>query len=433
MKGAIAAASVALVASAAAAAHNNHAAFHLRRHATPEVCTVYTTIYVSPTEVPTPVVNTTVLVSPTPVVETSSSSTCTEKETPAPAPPAEYPAQSPPAPAPEPPKETYVAGPPPPPPAEQPKPSKPAQEQPKPSKPAQEQPKPSSPATPPPSYHGGGRIVTNGNKWAMTYTPYTRDGQCRSPAQVKEDIANIARLGFTTIRSYSTDCGVFENVVPECQKHGIKVIYGIFLEGGGSGGRGAFSSYANNQLNEIIQKAPKDSVAMIIVGNEALFNNYATPQELASYITHVKQQLTGAGFPSDIAVTTTEPVGTWEQKGKALCGAIDVFAVQIHPYFTSSVSASEAGSFAAQQLEQAAKVCPEAASRGKYITEIGWPKAGRANGAAQPGVEQQKTAIKDILGKVGKESILFSYQDDYWKNPGEYGVEQSFGCSEALA
>jgi exo-beta-1,3-glucanase (GH17 family) len=266
----------------------------------------------------------------------------------------------------------------------------------------------------------------------MTYTPYTAEGDCRSASQVAEDIKNIANMGFTTIRSYSTDCGVFENVVPQCQKHGLKVIYGIFMEGGGSGGKGPFSQYANDQLNDIISNAPKDSVAMIIVGNEALFNNYCTASELASYITYVKEQLAKAGFPSDIAVTTTEPVGTWEEKGAALCDVIDVFAVQIHPYFTSKVVASEAGEFAAQQLEQAAAVCPGAAAKGKYITEIGWPKSGNANGAAVPGVEEQKKALKDIMEKVGSEACLFSYQDDYWKAPGAYGVEQSFGCSEAL-
>jgi len=267
----------------------------------------------------------------------------------------------------------------------------------------------------------------------MTYTPYTAEGECRPLAQVKQDIANIAKLGFTTIRSYSTDCGVFENVVPECQKHGIKVIYGIFMEGGGAKGKGPFSEYANQQLRDIIKGSPKDSVAMIIVGNEALFNNYCTAGELASYIQYVKKELAKAGFPSDIAVTTTEPVGTWEEKGAALCDVIDVFAVQIHPYFTASVSADQAGAFAKQQLAQAAAVCPGAAAKGKYITEIGWPKSGNANGKAVPGVAQQKIAFKSIMKEVGAESCLFSYQDDYWKAPGPYGVEQSFGCSEALA
>lgn len=292
---------------------------------------------------------------------------------------------------------------------------------------AAEKPKPTG------SYSSGGRIVTNGDKWAMTYTPYAPDGNCKTEADIKSDIKLIADLGFTTIRSYSTDCGVFEYVVPACQEHGLKIIYGIFLEAGGSGGKGPFSQYANDQLDDIKKNAPKDGVAMVIVGNECMFNNNCAPAELASYIDHVREQLQGAGFPKDIAITTTEPVGTWEEKGAALCDHIDIFTVQVHPYFTASVTPDMAGDFAAQQLEQAAKVCPEAAAKGKYISEIGWPSAGNSNGKAVAGVAEQKEAMKKIMEKVGAEACLFSFKDDPWKHPGALGVEQHFGCADALA
>lgn len=279
------------------------------------------------------------------------------------------------------------------------------------------------------SYSAGGRIVTKGDKWAITYTPYANSGDCKTSDEIKADIKKISELGFTTIRSYSTDCGVFEYVVPACQKYGLKVIYGIFLEGAG---KGTFSDYANAQLEDIKNKAPKDGVAMVIVGNECMFNNNCQPAELASYIDHVREELRGSGFPSDIAVTTTEPVGTWEEKGAALCDHIDVFTVQVHPYFTQSVTADQAGAFAAQQLEQAAKVCPTAAAKGKYITEIGWPSAGQANGLAVAGVAEQKIAMKKIQESVGTEACLFSFQNDGWKEPGNLDVEQNFGCLEAL-
>ena len=282
------------------------------------------------------------------------------------------------------------------------------------------------------SYASTGRIVTKGDKWAITYTPYTSSGDCKSQSEVQSDISKIAAMGFTTIRSYSTDCGVFENVVPACQAHGLKVIYGIFIEGGGSSGKGTFSSYANDQLKEIISRAPKDSVALLIVGNEFLFNGYGTAQDLGSYIDYCRKELISAGFPSEIAVTTTEPVNIWESLGKDLCSHIDVFGVQVHPFFTSSVSASDAGKFAKSQLAQAAAVCPEVAKRGKYITETGWPSAGESNGQAVPGVSEQKTAIKSILQEVGSEACIFSFQDDKWKAPGSFDVEQNFGCSEAL-
>jgi len=321
---------------------------------------------------------------------------------------------------------------------EVPQPTKPATPE-YPTKPADTpKPKPSSskPADKPKptgGYSSGGRIVTNGNKWAMTYTPYAPSGDCKTESDIKSDIKQIADLGFTTIRSYSTDCGVFEYVVPACQEHGLKIIYGIFLEAGGSGGKGPFSQYANDQLDDIKSNAPKDGVAMVIVGNECMFNNNCSPSELASYIDHVRETLQGAGFPKDIAITTTEPVGTWEEKGAALCDHIDIFTVQVHPYFTASVTPEMAGDFAAQQLEQAAKVCPEAAAKGKFISEIGWPSAGNANGKAVAGPAEQKEAMKKIMDKVGAEACLFSFKDDPWKHPGDLNVEQHFGCADALA
>jgi len=474
MKASIVAAS-ALVASVAAFEHKNHAGFHLRRGAyepaQDEICTVYTTVYVE--AMPSIVPNTTaVYAAATPSVEASSSTSCTEEassiytpivissETPAPSQPAyptapvvpevskpavpEYPTvpevSKPVVPEVSKPVVPEVSKPAVPeyPTKEVPQPTKPATPE-YPTKPADTpKPKPSSskPADKPKptgGYSSGGRIVTNGNKWAMTYTPYAPSGDCKTESDIKSDIKQIADLGFTTIRSYSTDCGVFEYVVPACQEHGLKIIYGIFLEAGGSGGKGPFSQYANDQLDDIKSNAPKDGVAMVIVGNECMFNNNCSPSELASYIDHVRETLQGAGFPKDIAITTTEPVGTWEEKGAALCDHIDIFTVQVHPYFTASVTPEMAGDFAAQQLEQAAKVCPEAAAKGKFISEIGWPSAGNANGKAVAGPAEQKEAMKKIMDKVGAEACLFSFKDDPWKHPGDLNVEQHFGCADALA
>ncbi|OAL07330.1 glycoside hydrolase, partial [Phaeosphaeriaceae sp. SRC1lsM3a] len=302
MKGSILAASVALAGSVAAFEHKAHAGLHLRRgdYKKDDVCTVYTTVYVS--HLPSIVPNTTwVAPSSTPCTEGQKTKTPVPEYTPikissiavkpSPAPPAPvYPA--PPAkPETSKPAEVY---PPAPPKQESSKPAPPPAYSPKPvptSSKAADKPKPTG------GYSSTGHIVTNGNKWAMTYTPYAKDGQCKTAGDIKDDIKKISEMGFTTIRSYSTDCGVFEYVVPECQKYGLKVIYGIFLEGGGAGGKGPFSSYANAQLEDIKNKAPKDNVAMVIVGNECMFNNNCQASELASYIDYVRKELQGCGFP----------------------------------------------------------------------------------------------------------------------------------------
>ncbi|EOA89034.1 glycoside hydrolase family 17 protein [Exserohilum turcica Et28A] len=279
-------------------------------------------------------------------------------------------------------------------------------------------------------YGGSGHITTNGNKWAITYTPYAQSGLCKSREEIVADIKKIHDLGFTTIRAYSTECNVFEWVVPECQKYGIKIIYGIFLE---ANGKGCFSEHADQQLQEIKNKAPKDSVAMVVVGNECMFNGNCQPQQLASYIDHVRQELYAAGFPRTIAITTSEPVGTWQEKGAALCDHIDVTACNVQPYFTDSITADMAGDFAVTQLKLAAEVCPGPSNNGSYILEIGWPSQGSPNGQAVPGVNQQKTAIHSIMDKVGDHCAVYSFNDDSWKPAGPHGVEQHFGCTDALA
>ncbi|KAF2442046.1 glycoside hydrolase family 17 protein, partial [Karstenula rhodostoma CBS 690.94] len=282
-------------------------------------------------------------------------------------------------------------------------------------------PKPSAP-----SYGTGSWNKPNGKKWAITYTPYTKGGDCKPELEVQTDIAKIADLGYVAIRVYSTDCGVFENVIPATLKYGIQVIYGIFLDAATAPG----SDGANEQLQDIIDNAPKDTASMLIVGNEYISGHGGDAGSLASYVAAVKTKWVAAGFTAP--VTTTETVAAWEQYGSALCDVIDIFAAQVQPYFDGGKTASEAGDFAISQLEQAAKICPEAAAKGKFISEIGWPAGGSPNGAAVPGKAEQKEAMQSIIEKVGDHACIFSYQNDNWKNPGAYNVEQYFGCADNL-
>ena len=285
-------------------------------------------------------------------------------------------------------------------------------------------PKPSKPSAP--SYGAGSWNKPNGKKWAITYTPYTRGGECKSESEVQTDVGVIAGLGYTTIRVYSTDCGVFENVIPACKKNNLQIIYGIFLDAATPPN----SEGANEQLQDIIDNAPKDSISMLIVGNEYISGHGGDAGALAGYISTVRTKFHAAGFTAP--VTTTETVAAWEQYGSAWCEHIDVFAAQVQPFFDGGRTASEAGQFAYEQLEQAAKVCPEAAAKGKFISEIGWPAGGSPNGAAIPGKAEQKEAMRTIIDKVGDIACIFSYQNDDWKAPGAYNVEQYFGCADNL-
>ena len=293
-----------------------------------------------------------------------------------------------------------------------------------------EKPKPSKPA------HGSGgygHLVPNGQKLSMTYTPYADNGDCRTDSVIKADVSKIAQWGYTTIRVYSVDCGVFESVVPAAEAAGLKIIYGVYLDAA----NGPDSDAANEQLHAIIEGANHDSTAMIIIGNEYSFNGGGL-EGLVAYVKKARQQIYAAGFPKEIPVTTTETVGVMVTPGnEIICEALDVLTVQIHPFFDYNTDAADAGDFALSQLEKAAKVCPEAAAKGMYITEIGWPHKGSNNGKAEATPEAQQKAIKSIVEKVGDIACLLSYEDDGWKSKfgasDKFGVETNFGCGTVVA
>ena len=166
-------------------------------------------------------------------------------------------------------------------------------------------------------------------------------------------------------------------------------------------------------------------VEMVVVGNEALFNGYASASALASFISETKSTLRSAGCNAPF--TTTEPISTLVSNAGTLCPVLDVVAANIHPFFNPDVSASSAGDFVAKELEMLAKVCP--GKQDAYNLETGWPHQGSANGQAVPGQDEQIKAILSIKEKAGGKSTFFSFVDDLWKAEGAFGVERSWGCS----
>ncbi|KAJ9668929.1 hypothetical protein H2201_000755 [Coniosporium apollinis] len=282
-----------------------------------------------------------------------------------------------------------------------------------PSAPSTYAPAPTSSEAPKPSGH----IPTNGNQWAMTYTPYTSSGQCKSASEVMSDIASIAAKGFTTVRLYATDCSGLENIGAACAAHNLKMIIGVFIDGSGI-------PKAREQVNAIVAWKQWHLVSMVVVGNEAVFNGYCSAEQLAAFIGECRAAFTGSGCTAPI--TTTETLNILQANAGALCGVIDVVAANIQPFFNAGVTPESAGSFVKGQLDLVAKCCP---GKDAYNLETGWPSQGGANGAAVPGHSEQKTAIESILNETGSRSVIFSFEDDAWKKPGAFGVEQYWGCS----
>jgi len=277
-----------------------------------------------------------------------------------------------------------------------------------------------------PAPYSGGKssgITTNGNKWAVAYTPYTSSGQCKTADEVMADITIIAGKGFKAVRIYATDCSGLENVGAACAANGLTIIIGIFIESSGTSG-------AQSQVTEIIEWGSAGNwglVEMCVIGNEAIFNNYCTAEELAEFISSCKSALTAAGYNGPC--TTTEPLDILQASAGALCDVIDVVASNIEVFFNGGIAAEDAGEFVAGQLQLTGECCP---GKTAYNLECGWPSAGSSNGAAVPGSAEQAAAIGSILSSCGENTVFFSFSDDAWKAPGPFGVEQFFGCIDSL-
>lgn len=234
------------------------------------------------------------------------------------------------------------------------------------------------------------------------------------------DITAIKALGFTTVRIYSTDCSGLQNVGTAARAVGLKLILGVFIEASGIAG-------AQPQVSEIVSWGQWDLVEMIIIGNEALFNQYLSVTELAGFISSSKSTLATAGYTGPL--TTTEPLNIWQSEGASLCSAIDVVAANIHAFFNAQTDASQAGAFLASELAILDTVC---SGKKTYVVESGWPHTGNANGAAVPGVAEQATALASIQSKCGSQVVFFTYEDDLWKAPGAFNIEQSWGCASVF-
>jgi exo-beta-1,3-glucanase (GH17 family) len=257
--------------------------------------------------------------------------------------------------------------------------------------------------------------------WAMTYSPYTASGGCKDAGSVMTDITAIKALGFTTVRIYSTDCSGLQNVGTAARSVGLKLILGVFIESSGISG-------AQPQVSEIVSWGQWDLVEMIIIGNEALFNQYLSVTDLAGFISSSKSAFSSAGYTGP--VTTTEPLDSWQSEGSSLCSAIDVVAANIHAFFNAQTDASQAGAFIESELAILDTIC---SGKKTYVVESGWPHAGDANGAAIPGVAEQATALASIQSTCGSQVVFFTYEDDLWKAPGAFNVEQSWGCASVFS
>lgn len=261
--------------------------------------------------------------------------------------------------------------------------------------------------------------------WAMAYTPYTSTGVCKLASEIQNDITRIAAAGFSAVRLYSTDCHILPLIVPTARRHSLTLLLGVHLTS-------CTPSLPSTieQIADILAFAQWDLLDLLVVGNEAIFNGICTAPDLAALLDSTTSQLRAAGYSGPI--TTTEPLSVLAEHADLLCPRVDILASNIQPFFHERVSADNAGRFVGFQLQRLALACGGEEVRIAVNLETGWPSVGGVNGVARAGVEEQRAAVGRIRQTAGNVSVFASFEDEGWREGGEWGVENHWGCLGAF-
>lgn len=169
-------------------------------------------------------------------------------------------------------------------------------------------------------------------------------------------------------------------------------------------------------------------ITTISIGNELVDMGKASVGDVVSALETARGILGNAGFKGSIV--TVDTFNALIQNPK-LCEASDFCAANAHSYFDPTITPDQAGAWLRKQVARISDAVGGA--KKVVITETGWPHAGRDNGIAHPGKEEQRTAMESVKGEWGKESwggmFLFSAFDDKWKQPGPWEVERNWGIN----
>ncbi|KAG8630302.1 hypothetical protein KVT40_001921 [Elsinoe batatas] len=330
-------------------------------------------------------------------------------------------------------------------------------------------------ASPDPSFAGAPIVLSNPppppsslspgpGRYAMTYTPYTSDGLCKTYDTISTDVARISTAGFSAVRLYATDCHAVHSVGSAALNSSLRLILGLHVSETGTNTTSIVQQVS--QIVDFMTLSPTHlaAVDLLVIGNEALFNDYTTPSSLASLVREVRSTVRQIGYQGP--VTTAEPYGTFMQHAEILCPAVDIVAANLLPFFHADVSAKNAGDFVAQQMDSLDGLCEEVeytlhrnevatqesvqdekvrleglqkrhmvTSRGNKAVlamEVGWPSHGSANGEAVPGVAEQRSAMAGMSEAIGSRAVFTGFADDEWREPGDFGVEVHWGAVEVF-
>lgn len=214
------------------------------------------------------------------------------------------------------------------------------------------------------------------------------------------------------IRSFSCIEGN-EHIARISHKHGIKTMVGAWLSDN--------KEDNEKEIEGLIALAKEGCVNIAAVGNEVLYRNDLSLQELLEYMTRVKEALSGLNIPVGYVDAYYE-----FSVHPELVEISDVILSNCYPYW-EGCHIDGSLSHMQQMFGQAMD-----AAKGKkvIITETGWPSQG---GSLRGALSSEENAMKYFINtqlwakKANIEVFYFSSFDESWKTGDEGDVGAFWG------
>ncbi|KAI9840177.1 MAG: hypothetical protein M1838_004187 [Thelocarpon superellum] len=260
----------------------------------------------------------------------------------------------------------------------------------------------------------------------MDYTPWgTQYPDCLKwpPSQnnVTRDLAVLSQLT-NRVRLYGTDCNQTEMVLHAISQLGLtdmKVWLGVWQDNNATDNTRQMAEFY-----DILDQYGADPFVGIIVGNEVLFRQDMTEEQLATVIQGVKSNLTAKGI--NLPVATSDLGDNWTAD---LASMVDIVMANVHPFF-AGVTATEAAAWTYDfwQTHDVALAASLANKPKNIISEVGWPSGGGNDCGASnctsdtegsvAGINQMNTFMDSFICQSlanGTEYFWFEAFDEPWK------------------
>lgn len=252
----------------------------------------------------------------------------------------------------------------------------------------------------------------------FSYSPfqqgqYPQKAQYPTDDEMRRDLEIMSKLT-DNIRTYSVD-GPLGNIPKLAEEVGLRVTIGIWIS--------PDLERNEREIQKAIELANNSrSVVRVVVGNEALFREEITPEDLIVLLDRVRAAV-------KVPVTTSEQWHIWE-KYPQLAKHVDLIAAHILPYW-EFIPMDKSGQFVLDRARDLKKLFPK---KPLLLSEVGWPSNGRMRGGADATQADQAIYLRTLvntLNRRGYNYFVIEAFDQPWKASDEGSVGAYWGVFNA--